>query len=264
MNGNASGAKITKALRKPPRFFGSVVPRTGLRSSPSAAADRPYLLEFAALRTATAGGGATMKKKWYNLFVVSNSPADAARVADAGVVEPVVTFDAPVRDTTPLDEIYATARIQVPPHGYTILKVAEMLESEHIRELPAEVRRKSVLVALEAAGVSLKEIVDDAVQRDRALDTYERVLEQNFESLRIATAEENTRLEAETEQRLRELRVHIEQNNQSVAQAREQLAAWRAGKRAEETRIAEAVGYFVSENPISRADGGQGVSNDVR
>jgi Asp-tRNA(Asn)/Glu-tRNA(Gln) amidotransferase A subunit family amidase len=208
-----------------------------------------------------------MAKKWYSFFVVSNSPEDEAveapRIADIAA-ETAVAFDGPVADTATHDDIYSAARIATPPHGYTILKVAEMLESEHIRELPADVRRKSVLVALDAAGVSVKEIVEDAVQRDRALDTYERVLEQNLEALRVTSAEENTALEAEVEQRLRDLRAAIDKNNQAVAQAREQLAVWRAGKRAEETRIADAVGYFVSENPISRADGAQGGITDVR
>jgi Asp-tRNA(Asn)/Glu-tRNA(Gln) amidotransferase A subunit family amidase len=208
-----------------------------------------------------------MAKKWYSFFVVSNSPEDEAveapRIADIAA-ETAVAFDKPVADTATHDDIYSAARIATPPHGYTILKVAEMLESEHIRELPADVRRKSVLVALDAAGVSVKEIVEDAVQRDRALDTYERVLEQNLEALRVTSAEENTALEAEVEQRLRDLRAAIDKNNQAVAQAREQLAVWRAGKRAEETRIADAVGYFVSENPISRADGAQGGITDVR
>jgi hypothetical protein len=208
-----------------------------------------------------------MTKKWYNFFVVSSAPGeqagDATHVADAAA-ETAVSFEGPVADTATHDDIYSAARIATPPHGYTILKVAEMLESEHIRELPADVRRKSVLVALDAAGVSVKKIVEDAVQRDRALDTYERVLEQNLEALRVTAAEENTRLEAEVEQRLRDLRTAIDKNNQAVAQAREQLAVWRAGKRAEEARIADAVGYFLTENPISRADGAQEVTTDVR
>jgi hypothetical protein len=210
-----------------------------------------------------------MSKKWYNLFVVSSdSSADLtsepALGADPEVADAPVPIDGPVTDTAPLEGIYAAARIMTPPHGFTILKVAAMLESEHIRELPAEVRRKSVLVALDAAGVSVKEIVDDAVQRDRALDTYERVLEKHLEELRVATAQENARLEAELEQRMSALRAAIDQNNQAVAKSREQLAVWRAGKRAEEARIADAVGYFVQENPISRADGRQGEADDVR
>lgn len=211
-----------------------------------------------------------MTKKWYNFFVVSSSPDEHAagadtRAADAAAgTEPALSFEGPVADTATHDDIYSAARIATPPHGYTILKVAQMLESEHIRELPADVRSKSVLVALDAAGVPVEQIVEDAVQRDRALDTYERVLEQNLEALRVSAAQDNARLEAEVEQRLRELRAAIDRNNQAVAQAREQLAVWRAGKRAEEARIADAVGYFLAENPISRADGAQEVTTDVR
>ena len=209
-----------------------------------------------------------MSKKWYHLFVVSDSAADGqqdpARAADPADVDAPVELDGTVVDTAPLASIYAAARIATPPHGYTILKVAEMLESEHIRELPAEVRRKSVLVALDAAGVSVKDVVDDAVQRDRALDTYERVLEKNLEERRQATLQENARLEAEIEQRMRELRAAIEQNNQAMTKAREQLAVWRRSKMAEEARIADAVGHFVQENPISRAAGRQGDADDVR
>ena len=36
------------------------------------------------------------------------------------------------------------------------MKVAEMLRSEHIRNLPREVKRSSVLVALEAAGAPFR------------------------------------------------------------------------------------------------------------
>ncbi len=42
------------------------------------------------------------------------------------------------------------------------------------------------MVALDAAGVKVAEIVEDAVQRDRALDTYERVLQKHLEDLRAA------------------------------------------------------------------------------
>ena len=77
-----------------------------------------------------------------------------------------------------------SAQIATPAHGYTVLKVAEMLQSEHIRALPAEVKQKSIMVALDAAGVKVADIIEDAVQRDRALDTYERVLQKHLEDLR--------------------------------------------------------------------------------
>jgi Asp-tRNA(Asn)/Glu-tRNA(Gln) amidotransferase A subunit family amidase len=207
-------------------------------------------------------------KRWYNFFVVSEQAHDAQpgaealsrvaagqtpkRAADlAPGSEQETAFSGPVADPVALGEIYAAARIATPAHGYSILKIAEMLESEHIRDLPAEVKRKSILVALDAAGVKLEEIVEDAVQRDRALDAYERILEKELEELRRAKQTENQRLEQEIEQRLRELRGRIEENSKEVYREQEALSAWRAAKRAEEDRIARAVGYFVTENPVT-------------
>ena len=81
-----------------------------------------------------------------------------------------------------------------------------MLQSEHIRSLPPDVKQKSIMVALDAAGVKVAEIVEDAVQRDRALDTYERVLQKHLEDLRAQKAAENQQLEDEINQRVAELR----------------------------------------------------------
>jgi Asp-tRNA(Asn)/Glu-tRNA(Gln) amidotransferase A subunit family amidase len=206
-------------------------------------------------------------KPWYNFFVVSDersdtlpapvAPADAPaarRVADvvpdAGA-EPA--FTAPVTSPTALEDIYSSARIAMPAHGYTVLKVAEMLESEHIRALPADVKRKSILVALDAAGVTVSEIVEDAVHRDRALDTYERVLQKNLDDLRSRKQAENTGIEAEIARLVAELRARIDANTHDVAAETESLRTWQARKRDEERRIADAVSYFVSENPITTA-----------
>ena len=210
-----------------------------------------------------------MAKKWYSYFVVTegqgeaagpsqvaaHDAADTARraadlVPDAGTD---TTFVAPVTAPADFSEIYTAAQIATPPHGYTVLKVAEMLRSEHILELPADVRQRSVRVALDAAGVKVAEIVEDAVRRDRALDTYERVLQKSLDELRAAKAAENKTLEEEVNRRVAELRTRIEQNTAEITREQESLATWRVRKRQEEDRIAEAVGHFVSENPVTTA-----------
>jgi len=214
-------------------------------------------------------------KKWYNYFVVTNPaettsetrpvpPAAPRRVSeivpDAGAE---TTFATPVSAPTDLAEIYASAQIATPAHGYSVLKVAEMLQSEHIRTLPAEVKQKSIMVALDAAGVKVAEIIEDAVQRDRALDTYERVLQKHLEDLRAEKSAENQRIEEEINQRVAELRAKVDQNNAELTTEQNNLLAWRVRKRQEEDRIAEAIGYFVSENPIttSTAPSDKGGSN---
>jgi len=89
------------------------------------------------------------------------------------------------------------------------------------------------------------------VHRDRALDTYERVLEKNLDRLRSEKQTENARLEQEIAERLAELRGRIEANNRELSSELENLRAWQSRKQDEERRISEAVGYFVSENPIT-------------
>ena len=201
-----------------------------------------------------------MSKKWYNLFVVSdakspNEPAPKAggeRVVDAiPAARSEATFTAPVKETGSFDELYGAAQIIAPAHGYTILKVAEMLQSEHIRALPNDVKQKSVMVALDAAGVKVREIVEDAVQRDKALDAYERVLQKTLDNLRSQKELENRRLEEEVNQKLVELRARVAENNKEVEKEQQSLLAWRTRKRQEEERIADAVGYFVTENPVT-------------
>jgi Asp-tRNA(Asn)/Glu-tRNA(Gln) amidotransferase A subunit family amidase len=217
---------------------------------------------------------AVSNKKWYNYFVVTDpaattpeagaEPAAPRRVTDVvRDTDSETTFTEPVATPTELAEIYASARINTPAHGYTVLKVAEMLQSEHIKALPPEVKQKSIMVALDAAGVKIAEIVEDAVQRDRALDTYERVLQKHLEDLREQKARDNQALEAEINQRVAELRARVDQNNAELTAEQNNLLSWRVRKRQEEERIAEAVGYFVTENPIttSAATSDKGGSN---
>ena len=213
------------------------------------------------------------EKKWYNLFVVrtpaeeaaaaAERPAAPARVADIAADAGDTTFDTVPAGPTGMPDIYAAAQIEAPAHGFTVLKVAEMLQSEHIKALPADVKQKSIMMALDAAGVKIADIVADAVKRDRALDTYERVLQKHLEDLRNQKAAENQQLEAEINQRVAELKARVDQNNAELDAEQNNLLAWRVRKRQEEDRIAEAIGHFVSENPIttSAAASDKGGSN---
>jgi len=205
-------------------------------------------------------------KKWYNLFVsvdeaagrTVDSSADrpetnAARaVADiAASIAPAPKFTATVSEAATFGEIYSAAEIRPPAHGYSIMKISEMLQSEHIRNLPREVKRSSVLVALEAAGAPLQEVIEDAVKRDRALDTFERVQEQALASLETSKTKENQEIQAEMDRMVAEHRSRMQANNDEVAKEKERFFGWRLKKQEEEQRIADAVSYFVTENPIT-------------
>ncbi|MCI0628542.1 MAG: hypothetical protein L0387_43995 [Acidobacteria bacterium] len=214
-----------------------------------------------------------MAKKWYELFVsvepasqsaasgegnteavssAEGTPSAAQTVAEiASSIAAEPTFDGSAQGPVSFEEIYQAADISAPSHGYTITKIAEMLQSEHIRNLPSEVKRSSILLALEAAGVKLKEVIEDAVRRDRALDTYERVLQKAVEELEAAKKEETRQIESELERIMAEHRTRLQANNDALAREKERFFSWRMQKQQEEKKIADAVAHFVSENPIS-------------
>src|SRR5271155_1048103 len=146
-----------------------------------------------------------MSKKWYNYIVsvddaagtesdtkvppnTKNAPATAKSAAQsvADLASSIATdpkFTTPISDPTSFEEIYKSAEIPPAPQGYSILKISHMLENEHLRNLPSDVRKSSVLVALDAAGVDIKDVIQDAIRRDRALDGYERVQQRAAEEL---------------------------------------------------------------------------------
>ena len=214
-----------------------------------------------------------MSKKWYNYFVSveeggpGGAPESAPQAGDdAGVqrgaaqtvadiaasistVEP--KFEKPLSAATTFDEIYQAAEIHPPAHGYTIYKVAEMLQNEHIRDLPPEIKRSSVLLALETAGVKLQEIVEDAVKRDKALDGFERVRRKAADDTEARKTEENQRIQAEMEKMLADFRARVQANNEAIAKERETFNAWLQQKQREEQKIADTIGYFVTANPIT-------------
>jgi hypothetical protein len=211
-----------------------------------------------------------MSKKWYNLFVSVDESAGrpdgdrpegeaegsrinaAQAVADiARSVGPPPTFTAPVKDPGSFAEIYQAAEIQPPPHGFTIEKVAEMLGSEHIRSLPRDVKRSSVMVALDAVGVPIQDVIQDAVRRDQALDTFERVQEQSLNQLEAQIGKENQLNQAEIDRVVADYRARIQANNDKLAKEKERFFAWRVKKQEEEQKIADAVSYFVADNPIT-------------
>src|SRR5207237_3202257 len=124
----------------------------------------------------------------------------------AKTVAPQPQFTVSPANAASFEEIYKAAEIPAVSQGYSILKVAEMLQSEHIRTLPAEVKRSSILVALDAAGVNIRDVIQDAVRRDRALDTFENVQQKALEDLESRKAKENSQIQAEIDRLVAEHR----------------------------------------------------------
>jgi hypothetical protein len=212
-----------------------------------------------------------MVKRWYNYFLSVDEPEGGkaqeessaepgaprtaaqtvAEIASGVTAEP--KFSGSVTHPASFQEIYEAAEITLPSHGFTVLKIIDLIQSEHIRNLSRDVKRSSLLLALEAAGVKPQEVVQDAVRRDKALDAYESVQQKALEELEAKKTQENQELQAEIERRINEMQSRIQANNDEVAKQKEQFYGWQLKKQQEEQKIADAMSFFTSEKPITAA-----------
>ncbi len=178
-------------------------------------------------------------------------------IGDIAAQTPKPTFDKPIEKpknspTVTFTQIFEAANIAPPPHGFTIYKVADMLASDRLKNMTPENKAAAVMVAVEAGGAKLEDVVRDAVARDKALDAFEEFQERRLADLRKAKEEENKKLKEEVKAFVNQKRAQFQKNRQAVAALEEEINNWREVKRQEEERIHDAIGHFVAQNPITK------------
>jgi hypothetical protein len=98
----------------------------------------------------------------------------------------------------PMEDIYRVNGVMNPWKGYSINKIVEMLRNEQVRGLSREMKR-AVLMALDAAGIPVDDVLRDAKARQNALDFYEVEQKKQFEAEWARKVEENRQTQAELE-----------------------------------------------------------------
>jgi hypothetical protein len=162
---------------------------------------------------------------------------------------------APNNATTKLstfDELYRKSNFKSTNAAaeWNILKVADMLNSEHLRGLSSASKHSALLMALEAAGVAVEDVLQDAVQRQRVLNDYEESQQEHLVDVETVKLRENERLVAEMEAVSAQYRSRIAAGVAEVERERATLRQWQEQK--ERRRIAEAASACVSaENTTS-------------
>jgi hypothetical protein len=147
----------------------------------------------------------------------------------------------PGRDLLSYDDIYHAAGIMIPRSGYGIHKVVEMLNSQRIRELSTDIKRASVLMALDAAGTSVDDVLQDATRRQQALDTYEAGQRKQLEEFEAQKSRENAQIEAEMERIRAHYAQRIQNNKDQVTREKETLHNWQMAMQHESQRISEVI-----------------------
>jgi len=145
-------------------------------------------------------------------------------------------------DLLSMDDIYRAAGILAPRMGYSIRKVADMLASDHLRGVSDEMKRASVLMALDAAGISVDEVLRDAAIRQSAINSYESDQWEHFEEYWTAKAAENSHTQSELERITAQYQERIKRNLDEIAREKVIFATWQTMKQQEAQRIGEAAG----------------------
>lgn len=153
------------------------------------------------------------------------------------------------------EEVYAAVEIPVPAKGYTILKVADMLNNRHLADFSPDAKRNSLMMALEAAEIEVGELLQDAVARNRALDEYEDKRLEEMKAFESIKAEENNQLHAEMERLTSQYLARIQANSDHVAREQDNLRAWQKRKQQESQRITDAATFCVPQGNGATANG---------
>jgi len=202
-------------------------------------------------------------KKGVRLVVTDSEAPEDAPIATPkeipaealGAVPPPAPVASDLPAASDFSAVYSEAGIELPAHGYGIDKVAEMLENKRLATLGREVRATAVLTALEAAGVTLADVIQDAVRRDHALDAFEAAKQKELDELKTGNQRRVAAIQQEIDTFLREKNAEIEALKKGSDSSIEAFAQLQARKRREEERLRDVVSHFVepAENPITTA-----------
>jgi hypothetical protein len=170
--------------------------------------------------------------------------------------KPVASSQVPA-DVGDFAAVYDEAGIALPPHGYGVDKVAEMLASKRLVSLGREVKASAVLAALEAAGVPIKDVIQDAVLRDKALDAFEAAKGRELQELHARSEARIQAIKEEIETLLREKNAEMEELKKAVEAADQAFLQLQTRKRREEDRLQEVVAHFLegAPNPVTTSAG---------
>ena len=154
------------------------------------------------------------------------------------------------------DEIYHKSSLKPAQASteYTILKVADMVSSDRLRGLSPPAKHNAVLMALEAAGVAVEDILQDAMQRQHVLNEYEDTQRRRLQEFESGKLGENERLAGEMEAICAQYRARIAAGVEEIEREREIFREWQERKGREQRRIADAASCCVSEDAVSSSD----------
>ncbi len=145
----------------------------------------------------------------------------------------------------PFEEIYQSAAVKPPKLAYGIQKVAEMANSPHLAGMSPGFKRKALLMALEASGTDVGQVLNDMVTRQRALKEYEEFYLDKVNQFEAAQTEQNRLQKAELDRITSQFKARIDASLDEVEHWHDGFREWQKSKQLELQRLTEAAALCV-------------------
>jgi hypothetical protein len=146
-----------------------------------------------------------------------------------------------------IEEIYQAANLRPTKGAYNIIKVLEMVNSPHLASLGPEAKRGAVLMALEAAGVLVEDVLQDAMYRQRILNDYEEGQQKKLSEFEAGKHREHSRIEAELERVSAQYQARMTATLDELERERDSFQQWQKRKEQAMRGIADAASFCVPQ-----------------
>jgi hypothetical protein len=153
----------------------------------------------------------------------------------------------PPEDCGDFEQIYRSATVKPPLLPYGILKVVAMMNSQHLSTMSLDGRRSALMMALEAVGAEIEDLLQDAVVRERALKEYEDRQQEKLRTFEAGNLDENRKLQAELDRLTGDYMARMQRNLDEVARRQGEFRAWQRKKSQQAQQIADAAALCVPD-----------------
>jgi hypothetical protein len=179
-------------------------------------------------------------------------PRTGPRVADLVAGEPAPKFEAPAAETGDLsqrafEQIYREAGIT--DSQCSVDELAHLMENPAVANQPMSVKIIAVSLALSAKGIGADVPVADAVRRDRALDAYQKMLDEKAGETEERNLAKIQQITIETEEYLKRRQAEMESLRSEIAESKRQSMDFSMRRESEEKRLAGLVSPFLEGKP---------------
>jgi hypothetical protein len=176
-------------------------------------------------------------------------PVAGAGWKRAGTELPSVVGGQIPADVADFATVYKGAAVHAPQHEYGVDRVAGMLEHKSLAGLDKSVKASAVLAALDAASVSVKDVIHDGLLRYKALVAFEAAKELELHQVRPKNERRIEELKAASESFQKKKQEEIDALSRESASALASLTRLKTRQRAEEERFHRTLALFVEPLP---------------